>query len=66
MLDQYRSEIEEGHMSKDTPKDNHRLLEDQIEHLMRALLMVTKVPESIEGAMMAKGIAEEAISTISD
>jgi hypothetical protein len=64
MLDQYRSQIEENHMPHDVSGDAVQLLQDQIDHLTRALVMVTKVPKSTEGAMMARGIAEEAISTI--
>jgi len=61
MLDQYRDETERsvGHVSEDST-----LLRDQLDHLIRALTMISQVPETIEGATMAKGIAGEAISTL--
>ncbi len=62
MLDQYRSQIEAAAVQHDAV----RLLRDQVDHLTRALVMVTKVSQSAEGAMMARSIADEAMSTISD
>lgn len=64
MLDQYRESIEQsgpvnGHDEKGA------LLDDQMSHLTRALTMISKVPDSAEGARMARGLAEEAISAIS-
>jgi hypothetical protein len=52
MIDQYQ-------------REKHALLKDQIEHLTRALSMIKEVPNSAEGAKMARGLAEEAISVIS-
>lgn len=66
MLDQYRSQIESGKPSTVVDSDNSRDLEDQISHLLKAMTMISKVPANSDGAMMARGIAEEAISAIND
>lgn len=58
MLDQYRAEVERQ------LSESEALLRDQVNHLRRALTMISEVPETIEGATMAKGIAKEAISTL--
>lgn len=58
MLDQYRTELEK------VRSENEDLLRDQVEHLLRALTMISEVSETIEGATMAKGIAKEALSTL--
>lgn len=64
MLDQYRLEIEDSVRSLKTECEDPELLKDQIEHLLKALTMIAAVPESIEGATMARGIATEAVSTL--
>lgn len=64
MLDQYRSQIEGDRMPREVSGDAVQLLQDQIDHLTKALTMVANVPQSAEGAMMARGIADEAISTL--
>jgi hypothetical protein len=58
MLDQYRTEMEKSR------SESADLLRDQVEHLLRALTMISEVPETIEGATMAKGIAKEALSAL--
>jgi hypothetical protein len=58
MLDQYRTEMEKSR------SENDDLLRDQVEHLLRALTMISEVPETVEGATMAKGIAKEALSAL--
>lgn len=58
MLDQYRQDLEK------TRSENEDLLKDQVEHLRRALTMISEVSETIDGATMAKGIAKEALSTL--
>jgi hypothetical protein len=63
MLDQYRSEIESGMATKKDKPGDIRLLEDQVDHLLKAMTMILKVSTNSDGAMMARGIAEEAIST---
>lgn len=60
MLDQYRSQIEETNERRFAGPS----LQDQIDHLTKALAMVAKVPPSAEGAMMAKDISQEAMSAI--
>lgn len=63
MLDQYRTQIE-GSVSKlRNETEDLELLRDQIEHLLKALTMISEVPETAEGATMARGIAAEAMST---
>lgn len=62
MLDQYRSEIESSMPVNKNQSDDSRLLEDRVEHLLKAMAMISKVPADSDGAMMARGIAEEAIS----
>jgi hypothetical protein len=56
MLDQYRQSC---------TNERCEMLQDQIEHMMRALQMIAKVPDSTEGATMARGIADEAMSVLS-
>jgi hypothetical protein len=58
MLDQYRAEVERQ------LSESEALLRDQVNHLHRALTMISEVPETIDGATMAKGIAKEALSTL--
>jgi hypothetical protein len=65
MLDQYRSKIEAEKSAGDASIDDSRLLKDQVEHLLKAMTMISKVPANSDGAMMARGIAEEAISATS-
>jgi len=65
MLDQYRSDIETDRLAIENGPGNSFLFEDQIEHLLKALAMISKVPANSDGAMMARGIAEEAISATS-
>ena len=65
MLDQYRFKIEESKPTVGPQLDDLRLLRDQIEHLLKAMTMISKVPNNSDGAMMARGIAEEAISATS-
>ena len=64
MLDQYKESIEQS-APMNNRDDNRALLDDQFGHLMRALTMISKVPDSAEGAKMARGLAEEAISVMS-
>ena len=64
MLDQYRCEIEKAESDPEPNVSNANLLRDQVEHLMKAMTMIAKVPENSDGAMMAKGIAGEAISAV--
>lgn len=64
MLDQYKESIEQS-VTTNGHSGQKALLEDQFGHLMRALTMISKVPDSSEGARMARGIAEEAISVMS-
>ena len=67
MLDQYRSRIEAEKSTAEVSTEDSRLLKDQVEHLLKAITMISKVPANSDGAMMARGIAEEAISaTASD
>jgi hypothetical protein len=61
LLDQYRHNC----MAEASDNERTELLRDQIEHLMRALEMISKVPETSEGATMARGIADEAMSVVS-
>ena len=63
MLDQYRLQLAATHAQ--SSDGDPMLLRDQVDHLIRALTMISGVPETVEGAMMARGIAEEAISTTS-
>lgn len=58
MLDQYRMELEK------TTSEREALLRDQVDHLLRALTMIAEVSETVDGSMMAKGLAKEAISTL--
>lgn len=64
MLDQYRSQIESTKSLAES--DDSRDLKDQIGHLLKAMTMISKVPANSDGAMMARGIAEEAISAVND
>jgi len=58
MLDQYRAELEQS------KSENEALLGDQVHHLLRALTIISEVPETSDGATMARGIAKEALSTL--
>jgi hypothetical protein len=64
LLDQYRESAERPVTNNDD--ETAELLRDQVKHLLRALTMISEVPETIEGATMAKGIAAEAVSTLAD
>jgi hypothetical protein len=64
MLDQYRTQIEKTLLDQKTTTKDTELLKDQIKHLLRALSMIAEVPETSAGAIMAKGIAAEAVSTL--
>jgi len=66
MLDQYRVEIESLNSVVEARPDNLRILEDRIDHLLKAMVMISKVTANSDGAMMARGIAEEAISATDD
>jgi hypothetical protein len=65
MLDQYREKIEAMKSIVENQSDNSGFLEDRIGHLLRAMTMISRVPQNSDGAMMARGIAEEAISATS-
>ena len=62
MLDQYQSEIVSGMSVNKNRAGDLSLLEDRIDHLLKAMAMISKVSANLDGAMMARGIAEEAIS----
>ena len=64
MLDQYRSSVEQLVSKTQREDEDPDLLRDQIEHLIKALAMIAEVPESSEGATMARSIAQEAISAL--
>lgn len=65
MLDQYKQTIESSCSAGPTENERSNLFKDQIEHLLHALEMISKVPENAEGATMARGIADEAMSAVS-
>ena len=64
ILDMHQSEISRFDTEISQQGPAHWLMQDRIAYLTKALAMIAKVPATTDGAIAAKGIAEEAISTI--